>query len=176
MTTERNIINNCIALLNQAVSIINSIDDDVYAAKISILPRGSIGGHIRHVLDFYLNLLSGINQGRINYNLRDRNARLETSRKSAIERIEEITANLAALVIAPCETLLLVTTETDGLSIPGECTSSLLRELDFLQSHTIHHYSLMATLLRLHNIDPGKEFGVAPSTLAYWKEEAACAR
>jgi len=56
------------------------------------------------------------------------------------------------------------------------CTSSVLRELDFLQSHTVHHYSLIAMLLRLHEIDPGEDFGVAPSTLKYWKEEAACAQ
>ena len=54
--------------------------------------------------------------------------------------------------------------------------SSVLRELDFLRSHTVHHYSLIAMLLRLHEIDPGAEFGVAPSTLRHWEEETLCAQ
>ena len=52
--------------------------------------------------------------------------------------------------------------EESGESTPVWCASSVLRELDFLQSHTVHHYSLVAMLLRLHEIDPGEEFGVAP--------------
>jgi hypothetical protein len=69
-----------------------------------------------------------------------------------------------------------VRTEDDGVDLAVWCNSSVLRELEFLQSHAVHHYSLIAALLRLHGIEPDAEFGVAPSTLKYWKEEAACAR
>lgn len=175
MTPERNTINNCIALLNQAIDIIKRIDNDVYVSESPILPRGSIGIHTRHVLDFYVNFMGGLRQGHINYNLRNRNARLEADRQSAIDKIDEIIADLSTIVISSPEALLRITTESDGTTKPVECASSVLRELDFLQSHTVHHYSMIATLLRLHDIEPGQEFGVAPSTLAYWKEEATCA-
>jgi hypothetical protein len=52
--------------------------------------------------------------------------------------------------------------------------SSAERELQFLLSHTVHHYALIALMLRTQGYEPGAEFGVAPSTLAYWKEAAAC--
>ena len=51
----------------------------------------------------------------------------------------------------------------------------LLERLDD-ELHTIHHFSLMAILLRFEGIEPGEEFGVAPATLRYWQEEAMCAQ
>jgi hypothetical protein len=50
-----------------------------------------------------------------------------------------------------------------------------VRELQFLLSHTVHHYALMALILRLQGFNPAAEFGVAPSTLQHW-ERAAAAR
>jgi len=50
-----------------------------------------------------------------------------------------------------------------------------LRELQFLFSHTIHHYALIANLLVMQGVEIGRDhsgFGVAPSTLEYWKETA----
>lgn len=45
--------------------------------------------------------------------------------------------------------------------------SSLGRELQLLISHTVHHYAMMALVLRGQGIDPGPEFGVALSTFRY---------
>jgi hypothetical protein len=50
--------------------------------------------------------------------------------------------------------------------------SSLLRELQFLLSHTVHHYSLIALALRVQGFEPGVGFGVAPSTLNHWRKTA----
>ena len=41
------------------------------------------------------------------------------------------------------------------------------RELLFLISHTVHHFALIAFMLRSFGIEPGDKFGVAPSTLRY---------
>ena len=53
--------------------------------------------------------------------------------------------------------------------------SSLDRELQSLISHTVHHYALIAMLLRVSGRQPAADFGVAPSTLRYWEESRACA-
>lgn len=50
-------------------------------------------------------------------------------------------------------------------SEPDWSDSSVKRELQFLVSHTVHHYALIKELLRREGFDPGAEFGVAPSTL-----------
>ncbi|MDH3494762.1 MAG: hypothetical protein OEM82_14505, partial [Acidobacteriota bacterium] len=53
----------------------------------------------------------------------------------------------------------------DNLWLP----TSLARELEFLHSHTVHHYALIAAKLGSMNIEVPFEFGVAPSTLKYWE-------
>jgi hypothetical protein len=67
---------------------------------------------------------------------------------------------------------------------PHWAVTSLERELQFLLSHTVHHFALVALLLRAQGFEVSADFGVAPSTLAYWqpqstqplKTEAACVR
>ena len=176
MQPANRIILNCMGLLEQAIALIGRIDVDLYSSTGPLSPRGSIGGHLRHILDFYLNFLAGLESGRIDYNRRQRGVLIERDPAYAIRRLGETIAALRSLPDLNGESPLLVSLEESGESTPVWCASSVLRELDFLQSHTVHHYSLVAMLLRLHEIDPGEEFGVAPSTLKYWKEEATCAQ
>ncbi len=176
MEPETRLINNCLVLLEQAPGVLQRVDDHLYASTCEISPRASIGGHLRHTLDFFQCFIKGIEQGRIDYNLRERDALTEIDRTYAVVRIQALSADLRSLSLPPASTPLKVRTEDNGVDLAVWCNSSVLRELEFLQSHTVHHYSLIATLLRLHGIEPDAEFGVAPSTLKYWKEEAACAR
>jgi hypothetical protein len=39
----------------------------------------------------------------------------------------------------------------------------------------VHHYALIAALLRQRGFEPGEEFGVAPATAAHWRDGEACA-
>ena len=176
MKPETRILNNCIGLLEQAIHLTDLIDDDVYVSTSPLSPRGSIGGHLRHILDFYQNFVAGMQSGYINYNLRHRGLLIERDRGHAHQRITETVAALRSIPVLEGARPLLVSSEENGEGDLVWCMSSVLRELDFLQSHTVHHYSLVAMLFRLHKIDPGEDFGVAPSTLKHWKEEAACAQ
>jgi hypothetical protein len=45
--------------------------------------------------------------------------------------------------------------------------STIRRELQFLLSHTVHHYALIAIILKIQGFDCDEDFGVAPSTLKY---------
>lgn len=172
MRTRIQIIDDCTALLNQAAILVARVSDDLFTATTPMSPRGSIGGHLRHVLDFYWSFLTGIEKGKIDYNQRERNTLIEHDRFFAVERIRSTIDRLAELADLELHEQMLVS---------GECAdswsrSSAKRELDFLLSHTIHHYSLIAMILRLHEIDPGEEFGVAPSTLRHWRQETVCAQ
>ena len=133
-------------------------------------------GHLRHILDFYQNFIAGMQSAHINYNLRQRGLLIERDLACCVMHLGKTITSLRSLSGLDGERRLLVSAEEDIDAIPVWCASSVLRELDFLQSHTVHHYSLVAMLLRLHEIDPGEHFGVAPSTLKHWKEEAACAQ
>ena len=168
----KNYIADCAALLEQAISIITLIDDDIYTALTPISPRGSVGGHLRHIVNFYQSFLAGCEQGRIDYNQRTRDREFEQDRLYAMNSIQKVVVQLESLSQLELHDHLLVSVEDYAVW----SRSSVLRELDFLRSHTVHHYSLIAMLLRLHEIDPGAEFGVAPSTLRHWEEETLCAQ
>jgi len=61
--------------------------------------------------------------------------------------------------------------EPEGASSgPSWSLSTVHRELQFLGSHTTHHFALIAVLLRTLGHEPPAEFGVAPSTLRQWRE------
>ncbi len=53
--------------------------------------------------------------------------------------------------------------------------STVRRELQFLLSHTVHHFALIAVLLERFEIAVPDDFGIAPSTLKYWQAQAPCA-
>ena len=86
--------------------------------------------------------------------------------ESICDRLAELGDNLANRVLSCCAET------TPGLAT----TTSVLRELEFLLSHTIHHYALVAVMARIQGCEPGPTFGVAPSTLKYQQAQAVCAR
>jgi len=176
MQVQTRLVNNCIALLEQVATLLAHIDYQVYTSTNKLSPRGSIGGHLRHCLDFYQSFLRGIDCARVDYNVRARDSLTEIEPRHARHRIEMTIAGLRSMSRTDETTSLLVSTETGDQSLQSWCSSSVVRELEFLQSHTVHHYSLIAMLLRLQGVEPGEDFGVAPSTLEYWREQATCAR
>ena len=160
---------NVVEILAQGIKLIEKIDDDSYNAG----NKGSVGVHFRHCADFIENFLKGIKVEKIDYNQRERNVEMEGNRQKAIVRISAIISGLQSLKISNLEQPILVRIEEVSHLIekPEWAWSSGLREIDFLQSHTIHHFALIAYKLRALGIEVDKEFGVAPSTLKFWEEE-----
>jgi len=160
-------------VLLQGLRLIEKIDD----AAFSEGNRGSVGIHFRHCLDFASNFLGGLKVGKIDYGQRQRNTEAETDREQAILNLVFVIRELQSLRISDLETEVMVKTEEiiGVMGNPEWARSSGLRELDFLQSHTIHHFALIAYKLRAHGIEVGENFGVAPSTLKYWQSEKAAA-
>lgn len=130
----------------------------------------AVGSHIRHCIDFYTAFMSGVETGRVDYDHRERDPLTAQNPGHAVERLRAIATYLHELPVGDDYLLL---TRLDS-SHPAQDAgawgeSSVRRELQFLVSHTIHHYALIALLLRWQGIEPGAEFGVAPSTLAHWR-------
>ncbi len=169
--TNRLIDDNVDALM-QALRLISAIDDEAYSTANAPLTKMGIGSHFRHCMDFYTCFASGLETGRINYDLRERNAAVETNRLFAIGKIEAMIETLRSLAPEDGEREVEVISESSASA--DWSRSSMKRELQFLLSHTIHHYAIVALSLRVRGIEPGEEFGVAPSTLRHWR--AQCAR
>ncbi len=125
-------INNCVGLLEQAIDLIERVDDALFVSTGPLSPRGSIGGHVRHILDFYQSFLNGLESGHINYNLRQRDWQTEQERLEALKRIIETVSALQSLPLLDGGTYLLVSTEEGSATAPVWCVSSIMRELDFL--------------------------------------------
>lgn len=164
---------NCAEILRQGIDLLEKTDDAIYAPNetAEFSTGGAIGGHFRHCLEFVECFLRGIETETVDYNRRDRNLHIETDRLYAIAKIEEIVRMLENLPFFESGKPLRVRPEDAGAE-DFWCASSVERELEFLNSHTIHHYALIAFKLRAMNFEVPPEFGVAPSTLRFWAQAA----
>ncbi len=160
-------------LLRQGLDLLNQLDDDLYVRVLPEVTQAGIGAHLRHCLDFYGAFLSGIGQGKVNYDMRERNELIETNRFSASSKIIEAIAQLQLLPVNEPDKELLVKLEGEQVENASAWSrSSIRRELQFLLSHTVHHYALISVLMRMQGIQPAADFGIAPSTLKYWQANA----
>lgn len=167
MERNRTLIAQNVAVLLQGVELLDSLSSDVYAREGRFEARSGIGAHFRHCVEFYTSFLDGVSSGRIDYGVRSRDRRLERDRELARDRIWEIANLLDALV----DTDAPIVVRAEGVADDEWSRSSVGRELQVLASHTVHHFALIALLLRLEGVEPPEAFGVAPSTLEYWRSQ-----
>lgn len=160
-----------IRVLAQAVNLIAGIGDEVFVREIPLAPGGSVGKHLRHCLDFHECFLRGLPGGLVDYTHRDRDARVETERYVARQRLKETIGRLATLRTGTHRTILVRDETAPDAGEAGWSGSTVQRELQFLLSHTVHHFALVAMVLRAQGIDVGPRFGIAPSTLRHRLEQ-----
>jgi uncharacterized damage-inducible protein DinB len=163
------------AFLEQGAALSTELEREDFAAAPALAPGGGVGAHLRHVADFVRAFLRDAEQGRVDYDRRERDARFEQDPRRASDELGRLARELRSLPCADPGRELVVRSE--ACLVPDNWQrSSVGRELATLVSHTVHHYALIAVLLRARGIEPPPEFGVAPSTLAHWqRERAACA-
>lgn len=167
---------NC-SCLRQGATLVGELPEGLYTGFHPSSPEGSIGAHLRHCIDHFDCFLKGLGQGKIDYAKRDRRLDLEQDPGVAIPHLEGIVTGLMALQGEwDRDRVIDVKVASFDDRDEGWLPSTLGRELQFLLSHTIHHFALIAMLLRLAGLTPPKEFGVAPSTLHYRESLAACAQ
>ena len=168
-----------LALLQQGVDLLREIDDAVYCVSAAFSAARSegaenrVGPHLRHCIDAYRCLLDGLAGGVVDYDARSRDALVEADRQAGLAALNELIEELRRLepLDAAYEVRVFVDTPA-GVGADDACAwSTLYRELQFLVGHTVHHYALIAMILRQRGIEPGREFGVAPSTLQHWQHE-----
>ena len=162
-SSRKEVLAHLVAELERGIEMVRGLDDIAYRSS----PEGdsSIGAHIRHNLDFVNALLNGLEKLQVDYNRRLRDPRVENDRAYAIEQLS-----------VACSRLELIPAESLGASIKIRSevdeqvwhASSVQREVEFLHSHTVHHYALVARLITARGGYVTAEFGAAPSTLRFW--------
>jgi uncharacterized damage-inducible protein DinB len=159
--------------LFQLKKLLENISNDQYNAKPDILSGASIGQHVRHILEFYLLLVSGSFSGIISYDKRKRDVRIEEDTAFANHTIDRLLTGINTL-----EEKYPVKLEADysiGEESKNMIDSSIGRELAYCIEHSIHHQALIkAGLIALELVQLTNEhFGVAYSTIRYRNDQCA---
>lgn len=150
--------------LQQLESLANSLTKEEYAQELAVLSNQSLGKHIRHVLDFYLQLTLLGNT--LNYDQRERNTELETDPTKAIRLIQQIKKQISTLDLN--KVLLL---EQNYFDQKTQIKTNLKRELLYNIEHGNHHMALIRIGIESNfpSIELSPEFGISSSTLDYLK-------
>lgn len=167
------LINDNIACLEQGVALLAQLTPEQYTYRSSRCFNSSMGGHLRHNTDHYESFLAGYRDGRVDYDAREREARIECEPGYASALLQRLAEGLHSIELAHLERGLEV--KMDGGASEDWSASSVRRELQFLLSHTIHHYALMVSIgadLGLVETAFPQGFGVAPSTLKHRRRSA----
>lgn len=159
--------------LIQLSGMLQLISKEQYTQQLEILSGSSVGQHIRHILEFYLLLVSGSFSGIISYDKRQRDKQIEENPLVALETIERLLKGIDTLDLRQ-------TVKFEGdFTIDGShdnfTASSVGRELAYCIEHSIHHQAIIkAGLIGLGlSALTDEHFGVAYSTIRYRENKCA---
>lgn len=156
---------NSIAILMQIANCVSQIDDQHYSEQLPLLSNNTVAKHVRHILELYVQLLSGIEFDEINYDKRERNLLIEHDKKytlgfinQLIEKINNVENNSKEIdlnSLIDCEEILV--------------KSSVEREFLYNIEHAIHHMAILQIACKhyFEYIHLDKNFGIAYSTIQY---------
>lgn len=170
MSIVPQLISDNLGFLNQGMELTRQLTDFMYQNNQCMPGINGVGKHLRHIVDHYNCFLNGM-QDKIDYDQRQRDNRMETNRslmlknmKRLMERMQQVQSELPPqgrpVQVKSNQT-------ADGAEL--WCASTIERELQYLISHTVHHYAIISLILRIQGFETHADFGVAPSTLAYLK-------
>jgi hypothetical protein len=157
-------------LLSQLQLVLERLSDVQYTAPVDVLSKATIGQHVRHVVEFFLELDKGYLAGTINYDGRKRDLQIETNRQAAIRKLAWISQSLSR----PDKGLLLIADLSADGAEPAVVATNYYRELIYNLEHTVHHMALLRIGIgAVSDVVLPERFGVAISTIQY---RQACAQ
>jgi hypothetical protein len=152
--------------LQQAEALLHRLDDEQYSVSAATFYNSSVGGHLRHCLEHYLSFLDGLEAGKVDYDHRARDEQVETCTRSAVDQVQAISTRLEHLRQSELPVGLLVKMDCGCDDIEWQ-PSTFGRELQFLVSHTVHHFAMIGGICRSLEVELENDFGVAPSTVRH---------
>jgi hypothetical protein len=161
-----------LALLQQAIGFIETIDDASYAHPSRLMPGGTIGKHFRHVVDHFTATLAPLRQGiepgaTIEYDRRERNVPMETCRRTAVSEIRGVMQELLGARESASEDPVTVRVMLSADGAERDFRSTLGRELAFASHHAVHHHAMIQVIAGELGLPVPDGFGKAPATLNF---------
>lgn len=157
-------------IIRQITELLDTMNNQIYAKPLEVFKGSSIGQHFRHILDFYLCLIKGVQEGTVDYASRDRNPLAE----SDVHFIKQAFCNVSQVInqfseeapVKVCGDFSIQTAQRP------ELWSSIGRELMFAYDHTLHHLAMIK--IGIAAVAPDLQLdhtlGVAPSTMKHRAE------
>ena len=174
MLNQQSLIHINISALKEGLTLLSLLDSKQYVQGFKPAFQSNIGTHFRHVLEHYQCFFSQLEQAEFRYDRRQRVGRLEVDIEYARETISELITTLECFDSDLFKRDYTISEEysDDSLhnNLIGAVSTTLERELMFLQSHTVHHYAMIAAMTRALGITPDEEFGVAIPTRIFTKK------
>ncbi|MTI13728.1 DinB family protein [Sansalvadorimonas verongulae] len=167
MSLQSAVSANCDSLL-EIKSQLSGLSSSLYTRKPQYT-GGSIGVHVRHIIEHYHMLFDGLPGGMICYDNRVRNSLLEQSSAAVLSALAGIVSRLQALIGEKNHSLTLKAVVSGCSDEQLSTQTTLVRELMFIHSHTLHHQAIIAMILKAESVDISDNFGVAPATLQFRK-------
>lgn len=165
--------NSYAAILRQAIDLLDELTVEEYQKQLPPHFPSSIGAHIRHIVDHFIALMDGHEQGHVDYNKRHRHNDIEQLPCSAAQCLKHLVTWLNELSDEWLDKPLDITTEIDvSRTHSTTCQSTLQRELVFVSSHAIHHFALIRIMCGMQNKAIPELFGYAPATITHLNRTA----
>jgi len=144
--------------LKQGILLLESINLELYQANSGTYGvDDTIGRHWRHILNHFHAFFLGYCSGKIDYFNRTRSESIEKGIGAGIKGGKDSLLYLCKMNLLELQ-----------LQVRGDygiTESSTGRELEFLISHTTHHYAVMRIILQKKGIDFSDDFGYSRSTI-----------
>lgn len=140
------------------------LSDAEYCQPSAILFNATIGQHVRHIIELFQCLENGYDGGKVNYEKRKRDYRIETDRGLAASLLKDIYHQLDR----PNREMVLEAEDYEDTGEVISIPSNYYREIAYNLEHTIHHMALIRVgIHEVSSVVLPSEFGVAYSTIKY---------
>ncbi|MCR9075852.1 MAG: DinB family protein [bacterium] len=160
------------AILEQCAKYIDCVDDDQYVRVSEVVPGGTVGKHIRHILDHFRCAITTDCTEPIDYDHRKRGGSVEEDRDAAKGEISTLRTLMAGLGVEDLGETVTTRVMLCGDGQTADLSSTRAREIFFAMHHAIHHNAILKAIGLELGLDCPEGFGTAPSTINFEQAEA----
>jgi uncharacterized damage-inducible protein DinB len=168
LSQNKNLLQANIEALGEGTELLALLKPEQYTRAYKPAFHSTIGAHFRHVLEHYRCFITQLEAGHICYDNRERDPLLECNFAYANQTITQLQSALRDLEQHDLDQFCQLSDQQATESL----TSTVYRELLFLQSHTMHHYAIIGAMTRVFGAQPSSDFGVAIATREHQKSTA----
>ncbi len=169
------LIQSNVSALDEGEQLLSTLQQNHYTHSGEPAFKSTIGAHFRHVLEHYRCIVRQLKDTEFCYDSRERDQLLECDLNYAVSVLQELRNDISAIdesEFAKKYTIRDQQITSDDQSLVAVSTT-LQRELLFLQSHTVHHFAMIGAMVRLLGLQTDDDFGVALATRVHEQEHAA---